>query len=122
MTKAEAAKEMFQYSRDLVSPIVMAGMIAPWTTLKKLKVNPRKLKSFTRALYHPDDANDPAYAVSEVVEKLALSLGANKYYSPFEGEGIRRDDIVKHYIQTLCDCTPLVPNSHHKSCPAVVTI
>ena len=113
---------MYEASRDVVSPFVAASMLSPWTTLKKLKLNPRKLKDFKHLAYNLAEAEEYGISVSEVVTALAKSLGAETYYSQYEGEGKRHQDIVEHYIACLCDCTPLVPNSHHETCPAVVLV
>lgn len=100
MTKEEAFVEMLDMSRDVISPIVASGLVAPWTTLKKLGVKPRRLKNF-RIIFRPEDAELWAYATSEVVEALALTMGAEQYYSRYEGDGMRHQDVTEHYVSFI---------------------
>ena len=101
MNKKEALETMKEVARDTIYPSTAASLISPWTTLKKLGVQPRRLKDFPRLVYHPNNANCWAYSTDEIVEALALSLGVKKYYSPIEGAGSRRQDIVDKYVSKI---------------------
>jgi hypothetical protein len=110
MTKTEALHDFMEYARDVISPEVVANLISPWTTLKKLGVKPRRIKHF-RIIYRPEDAMNWAYAAFDVAVALAESLGMDKYYSPYEGDGRRHEDEMEHAVAFLTKKGTTLPSS-----------
>jgi len=123
MNKVEAAKVMYEHERDVVFESLAEDVAKAFgTSLHELRITPRPANTFHRLVPMKGHEKDLVVSMYEVASHIAKFVTSISVYSDMNGAGSYADDITEKAIAMLCDCSPLVPNSHHESCPAVVLI
>lgn len=123
MKKHEATKVMLDHSRDVVFEDLAEDVAKAFGyTLHNLRIAPRPAESFSRLIPIPGHEKDFCVSMHELARKIAETETKAKIYSNMNGAGSFAQDITEKSIAMLCDCSPLIPNSHANDCPAVVLI
>ena len=103
MTKTKALKLMIDNPREVIDES-LANKIAQafGHSLLELKVKARRLEDFNRLTYSSVSTRHEFVAVYELAEGLIKSFDPTwEYYSPFEGQGRRTQDIAEKSVEEI---------------------